>query len=1694
MKDISLKAQISGVVFFTALLIASIVTFVTIFSAPPYKTPPKIDRSYNRDAMEAALKPDAVKARFDEIIALGSRAPGQKGLEATAALIKSEFEKAGLEILTQDVMLPYALTDGGNGTITFADASKQVVYPFSPNYTQPVVTYETDADGNGRNTIEGELFLVTEEAVRKENDLSDKIALVDLDKPLFKDLGLNPAQYINLGFKAVILTHSKGLREISWQSLSTAFRTTKLPFNIVRLAAEPEILSHVGEKVSVNAVSRWQNVKTQNIVGVLRAPNAKTKEALVIPFTYDASSIIPDYAEGPVQALKTATVLQLLQGILPHKDALQRDIIFVAATGTSQALNGMDRIITTVGNAVHSSAMLNRINDEDAANENYIKMLEEISKAFEDPAFAVAGEVAVAERIVNGFTSDTKKYFSSRFSALTRRTVFAKSEELLRAEIAFNRNPSEQDEESKALAIAFRSVKKNYDELNNFSALPLARAVDRPVAAKKVFTNEDGENVSLREALEGYISSLKAYHEGRREYYAKEKKLCEFFRNYTSLVGFTPQLQPAAKVAEGAAEDIAYVSGYFAQGTGNTCEAANLFGQLINDSIYELGLEKQVKVTRPANNTSFNAQCGGIAFDTNPWGVVSIPAFTILSPKNSVLFFEHPFVQPAFSNLNSIASSLRVAGEVAISLGRGYGVFGRLPFSATYSFKGSVYAAGVGNSVVPNYEVANALVASPDDKPMIFTDCYGAYDYPLLTMPHDGNRRQPLEAFYFGKNGLIEYVKDYGISAQSIYKSLTMPTTPTPVNLVLYRAAPVAVLDIVNPQTMKAFSSVQFISSVGLSEFASTCPYNESTVMMNFLPPKEYFFLTLKAGAPGNELVAETRAFCLGVLNNETDKHYRPTGNEIDGAGYLAYDTPIVHNIACEASASMAFLDKGRLDLQKRYGMADDMTIDIDDNANKIIDDLQNASNESEGGKKSLLERLHEYRKAFSLYIINHPVIRNSVSEAVLGILWYMGLLVPFVFFFEKLVFGFTDIRKQIIAEAIIFLIVFSLLRILHPAFHMIRSSVMILLGFVIIIIVASVTSMLSTKFQENLDAMRASNGVVKGAKGNTFGIVLTAFMLGLNNMHRRKVRTGLTCATLVLMTFVMICFTSVQSNVQEKEREIGVAKYQGILVREKQFMNIDENEVIALNKSYGEKYTVNVRQGIVGSVNAFNMTKTIPDFKVTHGVGERALTRDAKGGLGFTHTEPLADSITMLTTNGWFTAEQAALQSAPYPIMLPDELADRLAITPEMVNAGKVDVNVNGVDFFVWGIFKSSELANVVDVDGENLIPFDVEALATPQVATGYVLAEPTDTRLLPSEILIGLNGQLPVATALDKRNLSVVIDMGSEEKTPETVARAEIKSYLTQTGRDCNYGLAGKAYNGRYARVRTMAGMADLIIPLIIAALTVLNTMKGSVYERKTEIFVYNAVGIAPRYIFFMFVAEALVYSIVGAVLGYILSQGTGRILTMLDLTGGMNMNFTSVTTIYASLAIAAATLASTYFPARSAIEIAKPTDDAGWSLPPPDDDDSITFSLPFTFTHYDRIAVLSFFYKYFENLGEGSSGAFFSGQPKLTISDETDPLANGAYIPRLEVQVWLKPFDLGVSQMIIIDLPTDPDTGEYISKMRLVRLTGTRDAWVRLNKPMVALIRQHFLHWRAVPKATKTEYFAEAKALLEETVKES
>jgi uncharacterized protein YhhL (DUF1145 family) len=965
------------------------------------------------------------------------------------------------------------------------------------------------------------------------------------------------------------------------------------------------------------------------------------------------------------------------------------------------------------------------------------------------------------------------------------------------------------------------------------------------------------------------------------------------------------------------------------------------------------------------------------------------------------------------------------------------------------------------------------------------SDCYGRYgrDYSVVPFAINVWSFSPDAAGYDAQGG-VWLIKDEGPQAQRLFTSIGLGPAALSgdINLICFRATPVTLLDLINPQSMQAYAGAALMKARGLSTFDSSYSIVSSAgsggSQTTFIKPDEHFIVALKAGAADNEMVQTTRAFLLGggeggAAGDGSKLQARAPGSELVSRGFLAAETPLVRDVAREAAQSMVAVNGSRLALQDSYAMADELTHDFQGRSVERMERVQ------DGPALSRKESLLLSRDALTYATINHPVLRRNIFEAVAGILWYLGLLVPFAFFFEKLVFGFTDIRRQLGAHMVIFLVVFTLLKLLHPAFAMIRSSVMILLGFVIFMVSTGMLAMFSSRFKENLESIKKARGQVTAAEVNRSGAIMTAFMLGLNNMHRRRIRTLLTCGTLVLITFVMICFTSVQSDITNTTTAIGKAPFNGFVIKNQQFRAVTEAEVFALQTKYGDHCKVAVRSAILGTENLNSKVRQYPDLRIVRRNSTTVKEARPLSALILSSEEPLAPRLAV--RGRWFTPEESSSSGGSMPVILSRAMAERLGLDLVAITAGTpVPVDINGESSRVCGVYEGRVLDSLLDLDGRNLLPFDIKALReVNKFPDGSAMVPDDAVRLTGDEVI--LMPRAPKTTGGMTCSLSVAVVLPPSLSPRE--ARAEIETFMEQSGRQTFFGLDGYAFLGRRARVSSFVGLVDMLIPLIIAAMTVLNTIRGSVYERKDEIFVYNAVGIAPRHIFFMFFAEAFVYAVVGSVLGYILSQGTGRLLTALNLTGGLNMTFTSLGTVYASLTIAASVFISTWFPARTAMKIASPVEDLGWQLPVPEGD-RLRFRLPFTFDWHDRIAVLAFFRRYFIDHSEGSSGPFYTGMPVLGVGETVDPLDPDGYVPSLQVPVWLKPFDLGVSQSLVITLPKDAETGEYVAEITLHRRSGALENWKRLNAFFVGRVRQHFLHWRAVKADERAVMFDEAK----------
>jgi hypothetical protein len=259
------------------------------------------------------------------------------------------------------------------------------------------------------------------------------------------------------------------------------------------------------------------------------------------------------------------------------------------------------------------------------------------------------------------------------------------------------------------------------------------------------------------------------------------------------------------------------------------------------------------------------------------------------------------------------------------------------------------------------------------------------------------------------------------------------------------------------------------------------------------------------------------------------------------------------------------------------------------------------------------------------------------------------------------------------------------------------------------------------------------------------------------------------------------------------------------------------------------------------------------------------------------------------------------------------------------------------------------------------------------------------------------------------------------------------------------------------------------------------VLNTMRGSVYERRDEIYVYNAVGLNPSHVFFLFIAEACVYAVVGALGGYLVANLAGKLVAWLGLDIGLTINYSSIYAVMYSVVIMAAVLASTWFPARAAARLAAPAEEMKWRVPEPRDG-TIRFDLPFTFNARDRVAIIAYFMGWFDQFGEGSSGRFFCSRPTCALER-----CNNLVASCVRTSVWLRPYDLGVSQEVAIHLSEDPDTGQTTARLTLNHLSGGVSAWVRTNYLFLRTLRKHFLDWRVVPESEKAAFLERARRLL-------
>ena len=784
-------------------------------------------------------------------------------------------------------------------------------------------------------------------------------------------------------------------------------------------------------------------------------------------------------------------------------------------------------------------------------------------------------------------------------------------------------------------------------------------------------------------------------------------------------------------------------------------------------------------------------------------------------------------------------------------------------------------------------------------------------------------------------------------------------------------------------------------------------------------------------------------------------------------------------------------LDDYRLKVLKKAGVSNQALVSQHRSAGR---DLQAAI----AAREQMLwdEMLIKARSAWGYEARAYPNIQNTVTDVVKGLLFYLFLMLPFAYFMERLIFAFPDINRQLAGVFGLFMVSFAVLYFVHPAFGITSSAPMILLSFITLALSILVMGMVSARFRRELEALQHRPGRSHKADMDRFNAAISAFLLGINNMRRRKVRTILTMITLVLLTFSVLSFSSIESTLGANKRVIetdGPPAYRGILVRSESWGALDPYAARSLRDEYqGPDCIVSPRAWSRGKrlhrAGALEAAQSVPGMLGVHSA-EREVT-----GLG-------ADR--MLVAGRWFTEEEGR---AALPIcLLDEELMVLLELDVEAVTAVRnladpesrkalPKVIVAGEELSVIGVLKSEAYQETVDIDNERIVPVDwsVEnwsrrrgkGAGSEEIEfENWKHVEAVRVPVVPYSWLMNRGGSL-YSVALKPGNPADVKRIAEGE----LLRRLSVPMFVADDVDEAERSEDIRTMFMSSAAGNTVSGVGSLVVPMLIAALIVLNTMLGSVYERENEISIYGSLGLAPVHIGSLFIAESAVYAVVSAVMGYILGQSVSKVVVILASSGimtGFNLNYSSLSAVFSACFIIGVVMASAAYPAMRAGQLSVPDVERIWKFPEPEGD-RLVFLFPFTVSGEQALGINKHLMSFFEDHANQSVGEFYTA--KTEFNYRQPGIEKGGY--RLNCDVWIAPFDFGISQHLELDTYlAEGEEDIYETSMVLTRKSGSPDSWVKMNHRFMKSIRKQFLLWRLFTTEERAWHVAQARVVLGE-----
>jgi len=1583
---------------------------------------------------------------------LGDRSIGSPGAAKAADMVENEFRSLfpDATIGRQSFHVPVTVQSGA--TLTLADTGRNVdIKQLRSNALSPGAIA---APG-----LSGPLLYVGNGDVSDFNglDVSGAVVLMDMDS------GKNWNNAAMLGARALIFLGQGGdggpvprplfrskfeLTPVDFPMFWIAREQAKTVFGTAFLESGPRQLA----SVRVTSKSAWRNVRGENIYCFIKGSDPELAEQIVITEAfYDSTALVAGESPGADEAVSLATLMDMARGLAANPP--KRSVMLLATGGKSSARAGMREFTWAL--------------------------------------------------VTKG------KLLKERKESLEQRVLMAgRTLELLRSEEPLSPAVLGDQGNTNLLRAALKSVVRNAeDDLTN--ELMRLRLLG---AAEQSGLTEDERQARIKELAAKRITLkrlnwVNATVDDFRLTNTERTVLVEFVDNATLLqaailedaTGQLNDIRSARLMREvlGDRSIAAHVSLYLSShgnGVGgfdkgwlhdlkpnvNRTAFFRPIDTVFKNSVKEL--EKSdaeasalfKDTLRPGKRAWQSYLPDRPELGGEPMALAGFPGLTLATVHDVRPAWGTPYDKPERIDFNFLAKQAALVKQLIFGLTsqpiedagkRGKNHFVTIEGRANLLRKGEIFPDRPGTGLV-------VLAFQWQTLNYGMVDTGGNFRIPGLASKKVSYHKAVVEAFRFNdETGLADWAIDKPKTGKPAYR-IKLKRAIQATDLILFSCTQTTIFNMVEPRTFKYLFRPKLIDgrteAPPVSYWYSRLDTRRSSLGTLFLEPDTPIKLTL------SDTVLEKKVLLLGA----DEEHPQ-------GLGYIAKQWPVIPMTEYRAARDMWALLGPRIDSLETKGIVNERIRSL---RNLGDDDLAKA--EEFLAEKQWDKFVEAARSSLAKASRVYNDVDKTQKDVLVGVLFYVALFVPFAYCMERLFFSFVDIKQRISAFLSFLAGIIGIVYMVHPAFQLTYSPLVVILAFFILALSLLVSLIIFFRFEREMVELQKRSAHVKITGISPAAAFGAAFVLGVGNLKRRPVRTFLTFATLVILTFTIMNFTTVKSVRQAGWAQFNdKATYTGRLLKYLNWQDVPVEALSTLETAYAGKGIVVPRAWYdTGLTSDKSRAPLIPVMAAGNETPGRGL-------IGLSYREPQVSGMDRILVKGrWFE------EGERFAVMLPERMAEKLNVAPDIPTRNTV--TIWGIELRLVGVFSDEGLRDNPDLDGEPITPIvfpnqaatqlsEVEAEAIENgedvvsTESRYQHIPGYETIIIPAEML------LTMSTAKLK-GIAIKPLEGFSEVSGQLGDRFGMLLFRGgSTGTSLYYATDAVNYSG----------VANILIPLGISVLIVLNTMIGSVYERKPEIAVYTSVGLAPPHVAFLFIAEALAFAVISVVVGYLLAQGSSAFLAGTPLWAGMTANYSSTAGVAAMLLVIGVVLISAIYPAKVAARIAIPDVNKSWTMPKANGDELIVI-LPFLIKLREMASAGGFLHQYYDAHNDISHGAFSTDDISMNYLDLEEQelqtgllsgLAGATDIPddlcfSIDLRVWLAPFDFGVRQKVkLVFCPSELYTGFRQVRVTIVREAGELNAWESLNKNFLNDLRKQLLAWRSLDDEAVTMYANDLREMM-------